>query len=280
MADVLVALRWTDPRAGVDPLSGALHAHPGIAAAADRCALEHGLRLAQTLGAQCIAVTAAPAGADGMLRDALACGADQVLRVDLTEDTRLADSGAAVAHALATAVLDRFGPPRLVLAGDRSPDRGTGATPAFLAAEFGYPQALGLLELSAVDGRLTALRRLDAGRRERLAVPLPAVCSVEPGPVRLRRAGLPATLAARTADIPVVLGSPPADERVTVRAARPFRPRTKEIPAPGGDDPRDRLLAITGSRERRAPPRLVVTDDAGEAADELLRFLRDRGYRS
>jgi hypothetical protein len=98
--------------------------------------------------------------------------------------------------------------PDLVVCGDHSADRGTGSTPAFLAGLLGAAQALGLVQLSTVEGELRALRRLDGGRRERLVVPLPAVCSVEPTGVRLRRAALPAVLAAATAPIPVVAADP------------------------------------------------------------------------
>ncbi|WP_199430489.1 mycofactocin-associated electron transfer flavoprotein beta subunit [Qaidamihabitans albus] len=283
---VVVALRWADARARVDPLTGEVGTDPRGAGPgeADRCALEHGLRIAGATGARCAAVTLAPPPAEEMLRDALACGADEVLRVDVApEDPRLPDSGAATARALARSIRAELGDPGLLLTGDHSADRGTGATPAFLAAELGCAQALGLVELSLVDGRLAGLRRLDRGRRERLAIPVPAVCSVEPAGVRLRRAGLPGTLRAREAVIPAIPAIPVASgqtgaEPPSVRAARPYRPRAKELPAPQGDDPRLRLLRLTGAHEEREPPRVVVTEDPAEAADELLAFLRDRGY--
>lgn len=277
---VVVALRWVDPHARVDPLTGAVSADPlgSGASKADQAALEHGLRIAGAAGGRCAAVTVAPPEADGMLRDALACGADTVLRVDAPQpDTRLPDSGAATAQALATSVRSELGKPGLVLTGDHSADRGTGSTPAFLAAELGCAQALGLVELSYSDGSLTALRRLDRGRRERLAVPLPAVCSVEPAGVTLRRAGLPATLKARTAPVPVAAARPTPDG-VSVVSPGPYRPRAKELPAPAEPDPRLRLLRLSGAGEHREPPRVVTTDDPAEAADELLTYLRARGY--
>ena len=45
-----------------------------------------------------------------------------------------------------------------------------------------------------------------------------------------------------------------------------------------GTDPLLRLRELTGAGQRSDPPRVVVTDDAAEAADELLTFLRDKGY--
>lgn len=279
---VVVVLRCTDPHAQVDALTGEVRADPRAAAAgpADRAALESGLRLVESAGGRCVAVTLAGSSADEVLREALACGAADVLRVDTGAefDPRVPDSGAATAKTLTDAIRRRFGAPDLVLAGDHSADRGTGTTPAFLAAEFGCAQALGLVELeSGDDGRLRALRRLDRGRRERLAVPLPAVCSLEPAGVRLRTAPLPATLAARRTEIPVHhTRAEPSELRV--RGASGYRPRAKELAAPAGASARQRVRELTGAQERRDPPRIVVTDDPAEAAEELLTFLRDNGY--
>ena len=54
------------------------------------------------------------------------------------------------------------------------------------------------------EADLVAERRLDAGWRERLRVPLPAVCSVEGAGVRLRRAPLEGALAASDLPVPVL----------------------------------------------------------------------------
>lgn len=282
---IVVAMRCTDAHASVQPLSGEVHADPRMAGPSppDQAALESGLRLAESTGARCVVVTQASAAAEGMLREALACGANEVLRVDpgAEPDDRAADSGAGTAKSLAGAIRARFGVPGLLLTGDHSIDRGTGATPAFLASEMGCAQALGLVSLDTTgtgeDGRLRAVRRLDRGRRERLAIPLPAVCSLEPAGVRLRTASLPATLAARSAEIPVhqAAADPPA---VRVRASSGYRPRAKELPPPEGAAARQRVLELTGAHEQREPPRIVTTDDPAEAAEELLSFLRDKGY--
>ena len=108
------------------------------------------------------------------------------------------------AAALAAALRQHYGVPDLVLCGDRSADRATGSFPAFLAASLSAAQALGVVRLEPGDGRaLRVHRRLDGGRREVLMVRPPAVVSVEAAGVRLRRAGLPATLASENAAITV-----------------------------------------------------------------------------
>ncbi|MET9824580.1 mycofactocin-associated electron transfer flavoprotein beta subunit [Streptomyces sp. NPDC006349] len=279
MSAVLVAaaLRHTDPRAGADPLTGRIHHDPyaGGASAADRCALEHALRLARALGARCLAVTVGGAEADATLREALAAGADEVLRVE-GPDT----DGAGTARTLFDGLVARGGPlPDVILCGDRSTDRGTGTVPAYLAHLAGASQALGLTELAVEEGELRASRRLDAGRRELLALTLPAVCSVEPSGPRLRRAPLPATLAARTAPVPVVAVTTAPDIAVTAGPPRPYRPRPRVLPAPHGEQPRERLLALTGAgAPPRTPPRVATPATPAEAAELLLEYLRERSY--
>lgn len=294
MSAVLVAaaLRWADPRARAHPLTGVAEAAPYAAGAgaADSCALEHALRLAEQFGARCVAVTAGPAGAEEMLRGALAAGADAVLRIE-------GDDGdeAATAHTLLAGLAAAGHPvPDVWVCGARSVDRGTGATPGHLAARLGVVQALGLLELTALPapaGRegagapgpwLRAVRRLDGGRAEELEVPLPAVCSVEAGTLRPRRAPLAAALAARRAGIPVVRVSAPTEGvagPVRSGRVRPYRPRAKALPAPEGST-RQRLLALTGAlAPPRTPPRLVTPASPEEAADVLLAHLREHGVQ-
>ena len=166
--------------------------------------------------------------------------------------------------------------------GDWSLDRGSGSVPAFLAAELGAAQALGLVAVTpGATPSLVAERRLDRGRRERLTVPLPAVISLEGGSVRLRRAPLAAVLAAGSAPIEVV--TPPslaAEGRVRTERTGPYRPRARARVAPAGDaSPRDRILALTGALDATEPARTVSADPEA-AADLILDQLRSWGYLS
>jgi len=168
--------------------------------------------------------------------------------------------------------------PDLVLCGDRSADRGTGSFPAFLAAALNAAQALGVVRLEPEgDGELRVHRRLDGGRREVLRVRRPAVVSVEAAGVRLRRAGLPETLASRRAVIPVVDAPAAAGHRVPVLGAHPYRPRPRELPVPSGTA-LHRTLELTGALVERTPPTVVGPLSPEQAADELLGFLRRHGY--
>ncbi len=275
----VVLLRCTDLRAEVDALTGVITRDPRTAAlsAADAAALEHGLRLADHTGGRVLALAAGGPEVDGPLREAAALGAE-VRRVPWQGS--YVDELALDEHVLARVLVAALGDarPDLVQCGHRSADRGTGALPAFVAHELGCVQAPGLVSLELVDGELLAERRLDFGRRERLRVPLPAVCSVEGAGVRLRRAALPAALAAAELEVPVVTVAV-APSTVRVLQARPARPRPRHIPAPTGS-PRERLLALTGALLSHEPPTVVGPVGAAEAADVLLDFLVRHGYLS
>jgi electron transfer flavoprotein beta subunit len=286
MTLIVAAMGWSWQDAEVDPLTGAVSADPHDRGPdqADFAALEHALRLAETWGAQVVAASVGPAGADAMLRDALAAGAAEALRVepaDRASGPRPADlvgGGQDLPAALAAALRQRYGVPDLVLCGDRSADRATGSFPAFLAAALNAAQALGVVRMEPeADGVLRVHRRLDGGRREVLRVRRPAVVSVEAAGVRLRRAGLPATLASRRAAIPVVRAAGAAAHRTPVLGSHPYRPRPRELPGPSGSALR-RMLELTGALTERTPPTVLGPLSPGQAADELLGYLRRSGY--
>jgi electron transfer flavoprotein beta subunit len=279
----VACLRAVDLHAEVDGVTGEVTRDvPAMtASAADWAALEYALRLADARGGRVVAVSVVSmqnsesAESAGVLAGAAAVGAT-ALRVDAPTSGYVADLVAderAVAHCVLEAI-GRIGVPDVVVCGDRSADRGTGAVPAFLAAELGYPQALGLVSMSIVDDELLGERRLDGGRRERLRIPTPAVCSVEAAGVRLRRAGLAATL--RAAPVEVHAGAAPAEVDAVPRL---HRPRTRPVPPPAGGV-HERLAVLTGVLGAHEPPTVVGPLDADAAADAILDFLEQRGYRT
>ncbi len=298
---VVACVRYSDLRPDVDPLTGAISrdVHRAGLSAADEAAVEHALRVAEAWSARVMVVTAGPPAADDTLREMMALGC-LVLRIPWPTDgggpTGHADGGGlgsaqsfvdevggderAVARAVAASV-QAAGPPALVICGDHSSDRGTGAFPAFVAHELGAAQALGLVDLQADTGGVLAERRLDGGRRERLRVPQPAVCSVEAAGVRLRRASLPATLAVGGTAVPTTAAAAMTTGGragpVTLGPSVPYRPRTRVIPPPDGAA-RQRLLSLTGALVAHEPPTIIGPVDASEAADALLAFLARHGY--
>lgn len=289
LGSVVACLQVANRHPTVDPLTGAIRADAaGLGLSdADAAALEYALVAGDMWSAPVAAVTVGPAAVDPVLRE-VAGHRVSVLRVEAagTPTGELAGDEHQLARLVAAAVTERWDRPDLVVCGDRSPDRGTGAFPAFLAHELGAVQALGLVALSIGGDRtdVAAERRLDAGWRERLRVPLPAVCSVEGAGVRLRRAPLDGALAASTLSVPVLRISIPnssaAWPAVAVRTGtpRPFTPRTRVVPAPAATDPRLRVLTLTGALDHREPPTVVGPVAPDEAVDELLTFLARHGY--
>lgn len=234
--------------------------------AADEAALEVALRLADP-AADVVVVTAGPRAAEAALRTASAVGATRLVRLD---------TPGASSRAIARAVASVAAGSDVVVCGDYSIDRGTGSVPAFLAAELGAAQALGLVEVETGDtaDALRVVRRLDGGRRERLHVPTPAVLSVEGSVARLRRASLAATLAARDAWVDVLAGPQEREDEPTIA---PYRPRARTMPSPTGDtlDRLRDLLDVGG----QVPHADTVTLEPPDAARRILEQLREWGDR-
>jgi len=284
---IAAALSWSWRSATVNPLTGEVSVDPRDMGPdqADLAALEHALRLAELRHSKVVAVTAGPPAADTMLRDALAAGASEAIRVELagrpegTDPARLVGGDPFPAVAVADALRRHYGTPDLVLCGDHTAEAGAGSFAAFLAAELGAQQVLGVVRIEAGgDGPLRVVRRLDGGRREVLRITGPAVVSVEAAGVRLRRAGLPAMLGGLAAPVPVTHATAGIRAaRVQTLAVHPYRPRPRELPGPAGGTTR-RLHELTGALTERTPPTVLGPLSPSVAAEELLGYLRRHGY--
>ena len=236
---------------------------------ADQGALELALRHGELLGEPVVVVSAGGAGAERALREALACGASRVVRIDGVGNDSL-DVATALAGVLRGA--------RFVWCGDMSSDRGSGSVPAFLAALLDARQALGGVAVELGEGTsLVVTRRLDGGRREVLSAAEPCVVSVEGGVARLRRAGLAASLRAGSAEVEVVV-APVAAERHLQPLVRPYRPRARALAAPHGGT-LERLRQLTDSAGVAAHGERVTLDPPA-AAERIVSALREWGYLS
>jgi len=272
-ARIAACVKWVDLRPEIDSLSGAVSESTRSSgfSAADQAAVETALRLGEAWGAEVTVLCVGPPQVDGALREALAAGAQRAIRVDSLDDAPSAHVAAALA-----AVLDGVD---TVICGDYSADRGSGAVPAFLAAQLGAAQALGLVAVDpAESGRVLVTRRVGGGRSERLELAGPMVLSVEGSVAQLRRASLASVLA--SADAPIERSSAPTPTQlhpIAVLDRSAVRPRARALPAPAGATPRDRIVALTGALVDRTPPRTVVASP-DEAADLILDQLRQWGY--
>src|SRR6187549_1262301 len=165
----------------------------------DAYALEESLRLREKHGGEVVACTAGPARASRVLREALARGADRAIHV---EDDRLTSVGAdpfVVAGALAEAVRgDGFD---LVLTGLQSDDQGTAQTGVILAERLGVPHATIVMDVQVQESSVRVKRELEGGWFQWVAMPLPAVITIQSGINQLRYATLKGIMAAKKKEI-------------------------------------------------------------------------------
>src|SRR5437660_6409896 len=181
----------------------------------DAYALEEGLRLKEKHGGEVVVCSAGPARVAQVIREALARGADRAIHV---EDDSLASADAfMVADALAGAMKDeRFD---LILTGLQSDDQGFAQTGVILAERLGLPHATIIMDVQAdpqaAGGATVRVKReLEGGWFQWVAMPLPAVLTIQSGINQLRYATLKGIMAAKKKEIRKA--TPPA----TAAAAR------------------------------------------------------------
>jgi electron transfer flavoprotein beta subunit len=278
---ILVCLKWVALRPDVDPVSGEIVTDTrwsGVSLA-DQAALELALVIAGSKDTTVIALTVGPIEAEEALRDALACGADEAVRVDgypgMTS-IGVAKSISRWIESIGAHTID------LVICGDWSIDRGSGSVPVFVAEQLGRNDACGLVRVEQHPDdpqQLSAERRLDGGRREELHISFPAVISVEGVAARLRRASLTGILRGKAQPITQVrqLESSAASLSEPVRSG-PYRPRTRILEGPATSlPPLRRVEILTGALTERNPPRKLTLDPEA-AADAIVEQLAAWGY--
>lgn len=279
---VIVLVRAADANPVVDPVAGTVTTRYEFAELPpdDEAALELGLRIAAGRGVEPIAISiGGPFSAKGLtIARTLGLWTIRVPWPPTPDDAaapNLVEDESAMAAALADAIR-RIPRPSLIMCGERGWDGDRSAIPALLAAELGAVQACGLVHVEPADDGLRGVRRLEGGRRELLAIPLPAVCTIEAGGVRLRRAALPVLIASAD-ELPVVERPRVSASRIRVGRPRPYRPQPPHIESPTGSA-HDRLAQLTGISVTREAPIAVGPLDPPAAADALLEFLARTGY--
>ena len=170
----------------------------------DAYALEEALRLKEKHGGEVIVCSAGPARVAQVLREALARGADRAVHV---EDEALANVDAfAIADALAAAIKDEQ--VDLVLTGLQSDDQGFAQTGPILAELLGIPSATIIMEVDVRPDGVRVKRELEGGWFQWVALPLPALLTIQSGINQLRYATLKGIMAAKKKDVRKV--APPA----------------------------------------------------------------------
>ena len=167
----------------------------------DAYALEEALRLKEKHGGEVIAVSAGPARVSQVIREALARGADRAIHV---EGDALATADAwTTADALPAAIRDEH--VDLVLTGLQSDDQGFAQVGVVLAERLGIAHSTIIMEVQVAGARRSARvrvkRELEGGWFQWIAMPLPAVLTIQSGINQLRYATLKGIMAAKKKDI-------------------------------------------------------------------------------
>jgi electron transfer flavoprotein beta subunit len=217
----------------------------------DAYALEEALRLREKLSGEVVVCSAGPARVQQVIREALARGADRALHV---EDNSLAAADAAMtAEALAAAMgEEKFD---LVLTGLQSDDQGHAQMGVILAERLGIPHSTIIMEvqvtLSTGSGQASQVRvkrELEGGWFQWIAMPLPALLTIQSGINQLRYATLKGIMAAKKKEI-------------------------KKVSLPAGLKPAQEILSL--SLPVRSKQTQMIDGTPADAAKELVRRLRE-----
>src|SRR5512138_2055189 len=152
----------------------------------DAYALEEALRQKEKNGGEVVAITAGPARAQQVLREALAKGADRAIHLEGEEFTGL--DAMNTAKAFAAAVKDEAFD--LVFTGLQSDDYGFAQTGVVLSELLGWPHATIIMQIEKKDAGIRVKRELEAGFFQFVDMPLPAVLTIQSGINKLRYATL------------------------------------------------------------------------------------------
>jgi len=152
----------------------------------DAYALEEALRQKEKHSGEVVVITAGPARAQQVVREALAKGADRAIHL---EDAGFVNLDAFnTARAIAAAIKDeKFD---LIFTGLQSDDYGFAQTGVILAELLGWPHATIIMQIEKSDAGIRVKRELEAGFFQFVNMPLPAVLTIQSGINKLRYATL------------------------------------------------------------------------------------------
>src|ERR1035438_2188542 len=185
----------------------------------DAYALEEALQLKEKHGGEVIALCAGPARASQTIREALAKGADRAIHIE--EENLHSFDTLGMAKLLAAAAKPEQ--PDLILTGLQSDDLGYGQTGVVLAEVLGLPHSTIIMQVEVNGTAIRVKSAKEDGWFQHIAMPLPAVLTIQSGINKLRYATLMGIKKAKTKEIGVVSG---------VAAARSSSVRIERLYAP------------------------------------------------
>jgi electron transfer flavoprotein beta subunit len=210
----------------------------------DAYALEEALRLKEAHGGEVVAISAGPSRVTQVIREALARGADRAIHV--SGDHLATADALTVAGALSAAVKDDAFD--LILTGLQSDDQGFAQVGVMLAEKLGIAHATIIMDIQIDGPGLRVKRELEGGWFQWIAMPRPAVLTIQSGINQLRYATLKGIMAAKKKEVRTVVAPPPA----------PVRQRIVSLYVP-----------------EKAKKTHMVGGAPAEAARELVRLLRE-----
>src|SRR5258708_3010552 len=157
----------------------------------DAFALEEALRQKEKHSGEVEVITAGPARALQVLREALAKGADRAIHLE--DDAFVGLDAYNTARAIAAAIVIDQGKDEkfdLIFTGLQSDDYGYAQTGVILAEILGWPHATIIMQIEKTDGGIKVKRELEAGYFQFVEMPLPAVLTIQSGINKLRYATL------------------------------------------------------------------------------------------
>ncbi len=210
----------------------------------DAYALEEALRLREKHSGEVVVCSAGPARVQTVIREALARGADRAIHVE--HDSLGAADAFVLADALAAAMRDeKFD---LVLTGLQSDDQGHGQTGVILAERLGIPSSTIIMDVQIENNALRVKRELEGGWFQWIAMPLPALLTIQSGINQLRYATLKGIMAAKKKEI-------------------------RKASLPDGLQPSQQIVSL--AVPTRSKQTQMITGSPADAAKELVRRLRE-----
>src|SRR5215203_1943325 len=210
----------------------------------DAYALEEALRLKEKHGGEVVVCAAGPARTAQVIREALARGADRAIHVE--HEAFAAADAFGVAGALADAMREEAFD--LVLTGLQSDDQGHAQVGVVLAERLGIPHATIIMEVQVEAGRLRVKRELEGGWFQWIALPLPALLTIQSGINQLRYATLKGIMAAKKKEI-------------------------AKVAAPAGLASRQSIVQLYAPQKVKQT--VMIGGSPAEAARELVKRLRE-----
>ena len=210
----------------------------------DAYALEEALRLREKHSGEVVVCSAGPARVQTVIREALARGADRAIHVQ--DDSLGAADAFVLADALAAAMKDETFD--LVLTGLQSDDQGHGQTGVILAERLGIPSSTIIMDVQIENNVLRVKRELEGGWFQWIAMPLPALLTIQSGINQLRYATLKGIMAAKKKEI-------------------------RKASLPDGVQSSQQIVSL--AVPTRSKQTQMITGSPADAAKELVRRLRE-----